>query len=349
MAASTEPRGAPAGPGRLAEALSGLVNWLPRPEEVVAPVRGPDPPRPLRRGDELRVLSWNLQFCATRRWHFFYDGGPDVFVDAAAVRAGVDAVGRTLAEVGAELVLLQEVDRDSARTGRVDELAALRTLAPHAAWACTPYHRSRYVPHPPRQPLGRMHMDLAVLSRFELVGGRRLALPPLREPWLRRQFNLQRAVLAVDVPVEGGPPLAVAVTHLSAFSRGDGTMPLQVRALAAWMEARRAEGRPFVLAGDLNLLPPGDDPARLGAEAVEYADRPNPIEALLPRFRSAVPPERLLDPALRTYLPPGASTADRVLDYLFVSDDLEVAEAAPLAVEPWVSDHLPLVARLRLR
>lgn len=315
----------------------------------MAPVRGPEAPRPLRRGEELRLLSWNLQFCATRRWHFFYDGGPDVHVDVASVRAGVEAVGGTLAAQRADLVLLQEVDRGSARTGRVDELAALREACPHAAWASTPYHRSRCVPHPPRRPLGRMHMDLAVLSRFALGAGRRLALPPLREPWLRRQFNLQRAILAVDVPVEGGPALSVAVTHLSAFSRGDGTMPLQVAALAAWMEARRAEGRPFVLAGDLNLLPPGDDPARLGAEAVEYADRPNPVEALIPRFRSAVPPERLLDPASRTYLPPGASAPDRVLDYLFVSDDLEVIEAGPLAVEPWVSDHLPLLARLRLR
>lgn len=349
MAASTEPRGAPAGPGRLAEGLSGLVNWLPRPEEAVAPVRGPDPPRALRRGDELRVLSWNLQFCATRRWHFFYDGGPDVYADEASVRAGLDAVGRTLGEEAADLVLLQEVDRDSARTGRVDELAALRAAAPHAAWASTPYHRSRYVPHPPRRPLGRMHMDLAVLSRFALDGADRLALPPLREPWLRRQFNLQRAVLAVDVPVADGPPLAVAVTHLSAFSRGDGTMPRQVAALAAWMEARRAEGRSFVLGGDLNLLPPGDDPARLGPEAAEYADRPNPIEALIPRFRSAVPAARLLDPALRTYLPPGAERPDRVLDYLFVSDDIEVVEAGPLAVEPWVSDHRPLRAHLRLR
>jgi endonuclease/exonuclease/phosphatase family metal-dependent hydrolase len=193
-----------------------------------------------------------------------------------------------------------------------------------------------------------MWMDLAVLSRFALAPGLRTALSPLREPWLRQQFNLRRALVTTEVPVEGGPPLAVGVTHLSAFSRGDGTLPRQVETLAAWMRARRAAGQSFVLGGDLNLLPPGDDPARLGADAAEYADQPNPADALLAAFRSVVPAERLLLPESRTYIPPGAMVPDRVLDYVFVSDDIEVIAAGPLPVDPMVSDHLPLRAELRL-
>lgn len=332
---------------RAAAALSGLVNWRPAPEETVPVLHGDTAPRPLRRGEAFTALTWNLQYAGSRRHHFFYDGGPDVFADPAHVRDALAAIGRTLVASPTDLVLLQEVDRDSARTGRVDELAALLAELSPPAWVSTPYHRSRYVPHPPRQPLGRMHVEMATLSRFAVAGATRLALPPLREPWIRQEFNLRRAILAADVPVEGGGTLAVANTHLSAFSRGDGTLPAQVARLAAWMDEQRARGASFVLGGDLNVLPPGDDPARLGAEAVEYSDVPPAFEALR-RFRSVVPVERLLDPAVRTYLPPDASVPDRVLDYLFVSDDLEVLAAGPLAVEPWVSDHLPLRATLRL-
>ena len=154
---------------------------------------------------------------------------------------------------------------------------------------------------------------------------------------IRRAFNLKRCVLHAEIPM-GDRKLAVAVTHLSAFSKGDGTMPLQVEVLRAWMEEREKAGQPFILAGDLNLLPPGDDPRRL-PDPDEYRDVPNPIGLLLPRFRSAAPLDR------HTYQPFGGRP-DRVLDYLFVSDDIDVIDAGPAPTD--LSDHLPLRATLRL-
>jgi endonuclease/exonuclease/phosphatase family metal-dependent hydrolase len=219
----------------------------------------------------------------------------------------------------------------------------------YPTWASACYHRARFVPAPTREPLGRVRLDLAVLSRFTMTAAERIQLPLLRESRLRQIFNLQRCLLAVRIPIPAwGRDLHVAVTHLSAFSRGDGTLGRQVAVLRAWMEARERDGDPFVLGGDLNLLPPGDDPTRLGANADQYADRDNPIATLLPRFRSVIPPERILDPANRTYLPWGAVATERMLDYLFVSDGIEVIDAHPVADPSPVSDHLPLVASLRL-
>lgn len=339
---------------RVGIGLSGLVNWQPQGVWSGATGAEPEPvvtlgaPAVLSRGEPFTVLSWNLQFAGTRRYHFFYDGGPEVSVRPEHVREALDGIGAVLAEHAPTLALLQEIDRDSARTGRVDELVALLERAPFPTYAATPYHRSRFVPVPPRHPLGRIDLALGILSRVRLEHARRHALAPLVEPWLRQEFNLKRAILSAEVPVAGAGPLAVAVTHLSAFSRGDGTLPRQVEALAAWMRARRQAGQPFVLGGDLNCLPPGDDPARLGAEATEYADDIPPITALLPEFRSLIPVERLREPTFASYLPPGASVPDRVLDYVFVSDDIEILDAAVLPMHPLLSDHLPLWGRLRL-
>lgn len=315
-----------------------LLNWIPADELAVPVVRrrpaGPhDPARPLT------VLSWNVQFCGTRRHHYFYDGGPDTAPSPANARDGLAGVRRVLAELRAEgldLALLQEVDRDSARTGRVDQLAEL--AKDWETWVSTPYYKSVFVPSPAPRPLGRMNLHEAILGRLELGPARRLALPGLEEPPLRRAFNLHRAILATTVPLTDGRRLHVAVTHLSAFSRGDGTMARQVDVLRRWIDGCGDD--PFVLGGDLNLLAPGDDAARLGKDAREY------VEDVLGRLTEVA--KRVPTLGEHTYLPPGSNAPDRTLDHLFFSRGVTIESHRVVTVPPWLSDHWPLLARVRI-
>lgn len=306
----------------------------------------------LEAGEVVRMLVWNLQYCGSRRHHFFYDGGEAVRVSADDVSETLEAVAEVLADEAPELVLLQEVDRGSDRTGRLDQVAELLQRTPFPHHVTAPYHRVRYIPYPPHEHLGKMDMHLATLSRLELKSARRQQLPLLREPWYRRVFNLKRAILEVSVPLgDGQPPLAVLNTHLSAFSRGDGTLPAQVEVITGRLQELESQQRPWVLVGDLNMLPPGDDPSRLGDDSELYADHDPPI---LPLFEMG-------DTALRvvhrpsypgdigTYLPSGSDTADRTLDYVFVSEGVEVVSARVLRNRNEISDHLPLLVELRVR
>ncbi|MBN1335689.1 MAG: endonuclease/exonuclease/phosphatase family protein [Deltaproteobacteria bacterium] len=336
--------------GSIAAVAVGLSRPGPDPKgSTPVPVEEVAPSRLLLAGERIRILSWNVQYAAGRRLHFFYDGGTAVHVPEGDVRATLEGLEAVIAAEAPDLVLLQEVDRDSRRTGRIDQVPPLATAARAACLATASYHRARFVPIPVRHPLGRVDMHLALLSRFPMTGAERVALPLLRESRLRRAFNLKRALLWATLPVEGGPDLDVAVTHLSAFSLGDGTLARQVVVLDAWMREREAARRPFVLAGDLNLLPPGDDPGRLGADAVEYADDPNPVEALLAAHRCVLPdPAEPLRPDQRTYLPFGATLPDRVLDYVFVGPGIEVEDARVLQEHRDLSDHVPLCVDLEL-
>jgi endonuclease/exonuclease/phosphatase family metal-dependent hydrolase len=338
------------GVGLLALGLGGLVAAVfateHRPGELEpAPTACTGDGRPLRAGEPFTVVSWNLQYGASREHRFFYDGGEAVHVPADDVAWTVGEVSRYLRESGAAVHLLQEIDRDSDRTGRIDQLPAYVEAAGAACATAAPYHLSPFVPKPFANPLGRVHMALGVLSAGPHARGMRQQLALMDEPRLVQAFNLKRALLTVELPVEGhDQPLAVAVTHLSAFSYGDGTMAQQVAALARWMEAR-PPGQPWILAGDLNLLPPGDDKARLTVEQELYADAENPVETLIPRFQELFS-DRLLDPAVRTYLPFGAEEPDRKIDYFFYGGPLTVLEAdVPRSVST-VSDHLPIRARL---
>lgn len=315
--------------------------WFrPGPREPVV-VEGTAPPLPT--GRRLRVLSWNIQFAAGRRCLFFYDGGRDSRVTAPEVHATLEGLATVIRRANPDLVLLQEVDRRSDRTARIDQHAALVRRLGYPVAAHTPYFRVPYVPVPPHAPMGRVDMGLTVLSRFALSPGTRIALSPLDEPRYRRAFNLRRALMHLTMPREDGPPLQLFHTHLSAFSRGDGTLERQVDTLVR--EASATPG-PLILAGDLNSLPPGDDPGRLGAAAGLYDDERTPIEPLFDALQAVCPPNGAVDPErFGTYVPWGSNRPDRSIDYVF-GRQVEPDRVEVLAEGARWSDHLPILTDL---
>ena len=301
--------------------------------------------RTLSVGDTFTVLVWNLQFSGSRELHFFYDGGDAVSVPDTVQETTLRKISSVLETANPDIVLLQEVDRNSDRTSNIDQLARIIEDGGWAEWATTPYFKSRYVPHPPGNHMGRVDMDLVILSRFGLQAGERIQLPLLRESWLRQQFNLKRALQWVYLPIEGGEPIRIGNTHLSAFSHGDGTLGHQAGVLSGWMGSDES----WLLGGDLNMLPPSDDPARLGEEGIStYADSENPIEILDP-IRRDVSGDALASEEWRTYLSYGNPQPDRRLDYLLAGERLEVVEARVMSEHSEISDHLPILATLRVR
>lgn len=330
-------------------AVGGLVGAVLATEHRPAPVETVEvacqgDAAGLTAGQPFTVLSWNLQYGASRKHHFFYDGGEAVHVPPEDVAWTIDAISAALKAADPDLVLLQEVDRDSKRTGRKDQLPPLVQASGATCQAATPYHKSPFVPTPTGNFLGRVDMELATATRGPMLHASRLALPMLVEPRYRQVFNLKRAVLVTEVPVKGwDQPLAIANTHLSAFSRGDGTLEKQVAVLREWIEAR-PEGQPWIVAGDFNLLPPGFDKGLLKAQDDVYADDPNPIAQLYPKYTEVLGDQ--LAPEHRTYLPFGATEPDRKIDYFFVGGPLRVEAARVLAEHRDISDHLPVVATL---
>lgn len=293
----------------------------------------------------LTVLVWNVQFAAGRGQEFFYDGGEAVSVSEATVRATLEQIAAVVEAVDPDVLLLQEIDRDSRRTARLDQHAWLAERLDVACHVSAPYHRAAYVPHPPQEHLGRVDMHLSVMSRYRLGEATRHQLPLLQESWLRRLFNLKRAVLEVHLPVAGGGELVLFDTHLSAFSRNDGTLERQIAALDELMGRAEASGQPWLLAGDLNTLPPGDRPDRLTRDQDLYATQSS-AAPLVERWASPV--TDWTDPAYRTYLHYGADEPDRMLDYVFHGEGVAIDDYRVLLEHDQISDHLPLAFEVRI-
>jgi endonuclease/exonuclease/phosphatase family metal-dependent hydrolase len=320
-------------------------HWQPPPRQD-EPVRNPPGIGRLQAGQPFTVVSWNLQFGTGRSWHFFYDGGTDVLSTPEVTERTVAAITEALRGLAPDIALLQEVDRDSRRSGYLDQLPRYAEAMPGSAVTTATYYKSAFVPTPGPTFMGKVLMDLVLFSRFELGRAERVQLAMLDEPAIRQAFNLKRALQIVSLPVEGWPlPLLVAQTHLSAFSRGDGTLQKQVAVLAEWMGSHPPE-QPWILAGDFNLLPVGDDPARLAVQDDSYDPVDNAIAAIWPRFRE-VSGDAVLDPAQRTYIPFGADAPDRKIDWAFFGGPVELVEAQVHA-EHLLSDHLPMRAVFRI-
>lgn len=326
-----------------ASAISGLFHRPAAIEDVVVHCDASAPTA--RAGEPLKVLVWNVQYGASTKHHFFYDGGPTVSAPAEDVVWTLDAIAEVVREADADVVLLQEVDRGSDRTGRIDQHAELLRRLDLPCHASTPYFRSLYVPVPSQEHLGRVEMHLTVMSRVRLGRARRHQLALLDEPWWRQAFNLRRAVLEVEVPIDGGPSLVLLDTHLSAFSRGDGTLPKQVGQVQALAEQAVAAGHGVVLAGDFNSLPPVDDPGRLPERArALYADQDNPIAPLYEALKPAVSLDEIerSPEAYYTYAPFGLGRTDRMIDHIFGGGPVVLRSVSVRQDRLDISDHQPI-------
>jgi endonuclease/exonuclease/phosphatase family metal-dependent hydrolase len=172
----------------------------------------------------LRVATWNIS--GGRR-----EG--TATVDLAAVLAGVRALG-------ADLLAVQEVDRQLARSGRADQPRAIaEALGPGWSWWYAPaLVGDDFRPLSGPDPGGPAYGNL-LLSRLPVEGVEQRRFPPAGG-------GEQRTALVATVRL-GSRAVAVAATHLS---NKPGYNVRQLRALQAVLAGRPA---PRLLLGDLNL------------------------------------------------------------------------------------------------
>lgn len=162
----------------------------------------------------LKVLSYNIH----------HGEGVDGVLD-------LDRIARLIVESGADLVALQEVDREVARTGKVDQLGVLsaKTGTNGAFAKFMDFEGGEY--------------GLAILSRFPIEEAWPIGLPPGKhEP---------RSALAVRVVPPGRSALVFVCLHFD-WLKDDENRWAQARALLAALDGIE---EPVILAGDFNDLP----------------------------------------------------------------------------------------------
>lgn len=331
-----------------------------QPEEISCNTEAPNP----RAGQTIKVLNWNVQYMGSRKHVFWYDISAELrqkgeikTIDTPSkedVIWTLDEVARIIKSEDPDIVLLQEVDRDSDRTHNINQIDELLKRLPgkykcHSdAW----YWKADFVPHP--RVLGAVGMQVATLSKYKIESASRHQLALIPEFWLTQQFNLKRAVLETRFSVDGGNPLVLLNTHMSAFSQGSNTMENQVKQVHTLLQDLQKEGVNWMIGGDFNLLPPGVNKNTIHPTArFLYKDK-SEITMLFNDFKSTVSKEQLQSPNRSRYFThtpnnPLINGMDRTIDYIFYADSLPLVKYRVRQKDTQkISDHLPMIAEFRL-
>lgn len=308
-------------------------------------------------GQALKVMTWNLQYLAGKRYVFYYDlangSGPDERPTREDLAYNLDEVVRVVREEQPDILNLQELHEGAKATDYQDQLALLQERLADL-YPCTSqafYWKAAFVPDP--HIFGSVGTKLTTLSRFRIANAERLQLPELQQLPLRQLFAPKRALLVSQLPIRGGGNLTVINTHLDAHTEGQDVQQRQLAMVRAQLDSLQTEGKIWLLGGDLNLLPPGQLDHLAASQQARYP-RDTPLQALwehypmVPSIDEASGPEQA---SWYTHFPndPRVDRPDRTLDYVFHSPHLTRIDARVRQQDTLgISDHLPLIARFLL-
>ena len=206
-------------------ALIFSLTWRPDARETL-PVSCTGTPPTLVPGQALKVMTWNVQYLAGKRYVFWNDlaQGNDEAPTLEDMAFSLDEVARVIRDEQPDVVLLQELDDGAKASDYQNQLKLLQErvadLYPCSASAFD--WKADFVPDP--HIFGSVGRQLATLSRYRIEHAERLQLPVAAANFISRQFQPKDALLATKLPLSDGGQLTVFNTHLERASQPDDTL-----------------------------------------------------------------------------------------------------------------------------
>lgn len=338
----------------LAGAMVYSLTWRPDAREVL-PVSCSTQPPTVAPGQALKVMTWNVQYLAGKRYVFWNDlaAGTDEAPTADDMAFSLDEVARVIRDEQPDIVLLQELDDGAKASGYQNQLKLLQErvadLYPCSAHAFD--WKADFIPDP--HIFGSVGRQLATLSRYEIEHAERLQLPVSEVNLISRQFKPKNALLLTYLPLSDGGQMAVLNTHLDRATQPDENLQAQVSAVAKVLDKFESRGTPWLIGGDFNLLPLGQY-QRLPSEQRTPYSSDSALHVLWDKYpmiptnneASGIDRARWL-----THYPndTNVSGPDRTVDFVFYSPRIKRVEARVRQDDTLrISDHLPVIARFLL-
>lgn len=312
-------------------------------------------------GNSLLIMTWNIRFGAARIPWFGDSCGERVILTKAEVQEALSAIADKINEVQPDILLVQEVDVESNRTGYINQVQWLldHTYFNYAAYGSM--WKSQFVPS---DGLGRINTGQAVFSRWELSDTERIQLA-LRgdQDALTTYFYLRRNILKTKVMVPEIDNLYVLNIHASAFSTDD-TKQQHVTEFKEVFDALDSGGALVIGGGDFNLLPPGsdstnycdedrcqDDDPDFCPEGSDYTPEMTWMEPIYNAYSPAVSLSDYLASNSRyfTHSTSGDVFWNRKLDYLFTNGTWSAGTDSTYQETMQLADHAPVSARLAVQ
>ena len=243
--------------------VGGLLTWLtiveykPEDTEVVPVQTVGGQAKSLAAGDSVKFVAWNIGYGALGdNADFFMDGGKGVITaDKERVIRNLDGIIEQATALEPDVILFQEVDRDSTRSHHIDEVIMLSNA--YSTEDDQDYANGfaynfnvRFVPYP-FPPIGKVQSGILTLTDTSAESAERIQLPcPFK--WPVRLCNLKRCLLVERVPLQNSDKSLVLVNlHLEAYDNGEGKIA-QTKMLKEILDEEAAAGNYVIAGGDFN-------------------------------------------------------------------------------------------------
>ena len=283
------------------------------------------------------------------------DGGKSVFTaDKERVRLNIAKITDALAQMQPDVIFLQEVDRDSARSRGIEEVIELSNTLQQdydmIYTSASAYNFNvRFVPFP-IPPIGKVQSGILTLTDTSAESAERIQLPcPFK--WPVRLCNLKRCLLVERVPLQNSDKELVLVNlHMEAFASSK-AKENQTGRLMQILEEEAAKGNYVIAGGDFDQTFSGTDTSAYPQQEGKWAPGEILTEELGDSWQclmdSSAPTCRSLD---RPY-----EGADRigfqyyVVDGYILSSNIEVKSCETKSMGFLYSDHNPVLLECTLK
>lgn len=209
----------------------------------------------LKVNESVKMMIWNIGYCGLDETaDFFMDGGSEVRAHSREqVQENMEAITAGINEVNPDICFIQEIDLDSDRTFRINELDYFNEklgLDKYNYSFATNY-KAGYVPYPLFNTIGKVNSGIVSYSKFEVSDAKRIQLP-IPFAWPVRMFNLKRGLLVERMPIIGTDKELVAINlHLEAYSSEEGKVK-QLKMLFDIINEEIDKGNYVIAGGDFN-------------------------------------------------------------------------------------------------
>ena len=305
----------------------------------------------LAEGDSLTIVTWNVGYCALGdNADFFMDGGSSVMTASKdRVKLNLAGILEDLGGMDPDILFLQEVDRDSARSRHINEYEIIQSILIDKQSSFANNFKVAFLPYPV-PPIGKVDSGVATFSAYPVAGSERVQLP-IPFAWPIRMANLKRCVLVSRVPVEGSDKELVLMNlHLEAYDSGEGKVA-QTKMLAELLQAEAEKGNYVIAGGDFNQIFSSADTGAYPAQEGKWAAGEIDVTQIEGDWQflmdASVPSCRSLDQPLE-----GADLSTfqyYLIDGFIISGNLQVDSLATQDLGFVNSDHNPVRLQVTLR
>ncbi len=293
------------------------------------------------------LTSWNVDFGAfTDNFSFFMDGGTySRALSKDETVKNINNIIYELEEINPELMLIQEVDFDSTRSHKVDQVKLFRDFFSgdyQSTYGMN--YNSSYLFYPLLSPIGRSRSGIMTFSKYDINFAVRRSLPIQTD--IYKLLDLDRAYTVNRISASNGKELVLINLHLSAYTKDSTIVRKQLDMIYSTINEEYAKGNYVICGGDFNMDLLSDSASIFGVPIGEYSwTSPFPEESL-PDCVSLCAPLDIENPV------PSCRNANApwdpeevfqvTVDGFLVSDNVKVTKCEVLDRQFKYSDHQPI-------